>query len=669
MWGAINEMRALLFLLELTVRLKWIVPIWQLSGPGQARRFVQRTGMRTRFSVGGVDIVKDGNRKRCMNKLGNLAVVGSGPTAVFLLKHILDAADTLRGNLTSLTVLEKGAAPGYGMPYHPDTTDIHNFSNISSEEIPELLESLIGWLRAQPAGDLDMWQMDRETLSASEVYPRIAVGAYLKAQFDGLMAQLEGEGIVTRLLTQHCVSDIRKEQNDKLTLHIGEKEPLQFDSVVIATGHAWPLQDDVAHCHFLSPWPIRKLLPGPGTFINTTVGILGASLSAFDVVSSLAHRHGKFVTTDMGLKYEALPGTDSFKLVMHSLGGWLPHLQFDHDEPLREIYRHVDRAGMLGLVNEGGFLRLADYFDRVCRPALSTAFGKDENVELVELLSHKGFGLVEFVEKMTEDHRYSNAFEGMAAEMVEARTPVLHHKSLHWKQTIDDLIYTLNFHAELMPAEDHLTFRKVVSPFLMNVIAAMPLSSAGILLALHQAGVLQLEKGEVTVDGQQLEPGSTSVTITNEGVTSQERYGMFVECGGQKALGLEDYPFRSLVDDGIVCDATAIFIDPEAIAVAPPGKIAGRAGEKVLLTGGVAVDSAYRVLRADGTADSAIYDLAFPHTSGTRPYSYGLQACSVTSRITVGAWVQAIINAAPVEGSLENVTVLYESDQKRGLDH
>ncbi len=595
------------------------------------------------------------------DKLGNLAVVGSGPTAVFLLKHILEAADTLRGNLTSVTVLEKGPTAGYGMPYHPDTTDIYNLANISSEEIPHLLEPLIDWLRARTDGELAGWRMDREALSASEVYPRLAVGAYLKAQFDGLVAGMEAHGIPARVLTGHLVSDIKKEKGI-LSLSIGEQGTLAFDSVVIATGHAWPLEDDAAHGHYSSPWPIRKLLPEPGTFINTTVGILGASLSAFDVVSSLSHRHGKFVRTDMGLKYEALPGTEGFGMVMHSLGGWLPHLQFDQVEPLREIYRHVDRAGMLALVNKNGVLRLADYFDRVCRPALLVSFEKDENAELVELLSDRAFGLEAFVEKMTEIHRYHNAFEGMAAEMVEARISVLHHKPIHWKETIDDLMYTLNFHAELLPAEDHLTFRKVVNPFLMNVIAALPLPSGSILLALHEAGVLKLEKGKVMVDGEQSEAGSTSVTIENDGESFQERYGMFVECGGQKALGVEDYPFRSLMEDGIVCDATAPFLDPEAAEQAPPDKVSDEAGHKVLLTGGVAVDAAYRVIRSDGTPGPGIFDLAFPHTSGKRPYSYGLQACCATTMIMVAAWVEAITHAAPIKGDLGNVTGLYESD-------
>lgn len=594
-----------------------------------------------------------------MEKLGDLAVVGSGPTAIFLLKQLLDAVETLRGNVTSITILEKGATAGYGMPYHPDTTDIYNLANISSEEIPELMEPLVEWLAKQSEADLEWWGMERDTLSASEVYPRLAMGAYLKSQFDALVEGLEAKGIPANVLRNHLVTDVSRKQNGGLSLSVDGQTALDFDAVVIATGHAWPLEDDVAHGHFLSPWPIRKLLPGPGQFITLPVGILGASLSAFDVVSSLAHRHGKFVRTDMGLKYEAMEGSDGFGLVLHSSEGWLPHLQFDQKQPLREIYRHVDRAGMMALIDGKGFLKLAAYFEKVCRPALLAAFEKDGNEEMLTRLSEPSFGLEDFVGVMTEGHRYSNAFEGMGGEMVEARASVLHHKPVHWKETIDDLIYTLNFHAELMPAEDHLTYRTVVSPFLMNVIAAMPLPSGSILLALHEAGILKLEKGKVTIDENQNEPGITSVTIEDGGSSSIKRYGMFVECGGQKPLSAEDYPFPGLTAAGIVCDAVARFADKDAAREAPSGKVVCRDNQRVLLTGGVGIDSAYRVIHSDGTPDPFIFDLAFPHTSGTRPYSYGLQACSATSQIMVAAWLEAIQKAKPVRGQLKEVSILY----------
>lgn len=595
-----------------------------------------------------------------MEKLGNLAVVGSGPTAVFVLKHVLDAVGKLKGHVTSLTILEKGKTSGYGMPYHPETTDIYNLANISSEEIPELLEPLVDWLRKQSDADLDWWGMERATLSASEVYPRLAVGAYLKSQFDALVEGLQAHGIPATVLTGHLVTDITRKKEGGLSLSVDGQGTLGFDTVVIATGHAWPVEDDVAHGHFFSPWPIGKLLPEPGHFINMRVGILGASLSAFDVVSSLAHRHGKFVRTDMGLKYEASSGSEGFGIVLHSSEGWLPHLQFDQELPLREIYRHVDREGMMALIDNNGFLRLGKFFDKICRPALLTAFQKDGNQDMVARFEDPSFGLKEFVAVMTEGHLYTNAFEGMGAEMVEARTSVLHHKPVHWKETMDDLIYTLNFHAELMPAEDHLTFRTVLSPFLMNVVAAMPLPSGSILLALHEAGVLKLEKGKVTVDENQSERGLTHVTIEDGASSTHEAYGMFVNCGGQRPFGMADYPFPGLVAEGIVCDAVAPFADGDSAAEAPSGKVIKRGGRDVLLTGGVGIDAAYRVMHIDGTADPSIFDLAFLHTSGLRPYSYGLQACSATSQIMVGSWLEAIQKTEPVEGQLKDVSKLYD---------
>ena len=88
------------------------------------------------------------------------------------------------------------------------------------------------------------------------------------------------------------------------------------------------------------------------------IGTLGASLSAFDVVSSLSHRHGKFTHRGGKLSYEPYPGADRFKISLHSAKGWLPHLQYEQEEAFREIYRHIDRDTMLALNNKSGFLSL-----------------------------------------------------------------------------------------------------------------------------------------------------------------------------------------------------------------------------------------------------------------------------------------------------------------------
>ena len=73
--------------------------------------------------------------------LSNIAIIGSGPTALYLLKYITDNIADLKKEISNITIFEKEEILGMGMPYHPKTTDIYNLANISSEEIPLLQES------------------------------------------------------------------------------------------------------------------------------------------------------------------------------------------------------------------------------------------------------------------------------------------------------------------------------------------------------------------------------------------------------------------------------------------------------------------------------------------------------------------------------------------------
>ena len=40
-----------------------------------------------------------------------------------------------------------------------------------------------------------------------------------------------------------------------------------------------------------------------------------------------------------------------------------------------------------------------------------------------------------------------------------------------------------------------------------------------------------------------------------------------------------------------------------------------------------------------GEPNRRIYDIAFPHALGVRPYSYGLQACNHTAGMVVSTWL------------------------------
>ncbi len=592
-----------------------------------------------------------------MRKLGKLAVTGSGPSALYFLYHLSEGIEHFRDPLDSIVVFEKSPLAGYGMPYHPETTERYNLANISSEELPELSEKFAQWLEKRSVEELAAWGIDKETISESEVYCRLALGEYFHEQFHQVVGRLRENGIPVEIRTSCSVEDLKDvASDDRVTVSTDEGAPEEFDTVVIATGHSWQNNDRPDEGFYGSPWPIFKLLPEEGGLLNHSIGTLGASLSAIDVLSSLSHRHGRYVESDGGLSFFPYEGTENFELVMHASEGWLPHLQWDQVEPFREIYRHVSREELLSLCEASGFMRLDKFFDRVCRPALLDAFRKDGLHDVADLLSDESFGVREFVEEMSERHEYVDSFEGMRKELVKAKDSVENHHPVHWKETLDDLMYCLNYHAELMPAEDHILLKKTVMPFLMNVIAAMPLQSATMLLALYDAGKVRLVAGKVKVEAKGAEPGTTRVSIETESGNEETDYRMFVDCSGQKPMELGDFPFQSLAKSGAVREARADFSCQENAKELDDGKLLTEDGISRLRTGGIDIDAAFRLIAEDGSANSRIHDLSFPHTSGVRPYSYGLQACNATAAIVVNTWSEAIKAHVDEMGGLTDVS-------------
>lgn len=600
----------------------------------------------------------------------HLAIIGSGPSSIYLLKHLLDESGLLLHHVGQISIFERQAVAGMGMPYNPQMTDRFNMANICSEELPALPVSFGDWLRAQPLQVLRRLGLEHVQIRDTDVYGRLALGSYFHAQYQTLLARLQAAGVRVHEHAGCEIVDVRDQHptDGKVTLVTAAGAEHTFDRLIIATGHQWPRGDQPDAGFYASPWPMAKLLPAEDEPYDFVIGTLGASLSAFDVIGSLAHRQGRFVRESGRLVFHPHPGAPQFKMVMHSAHGLLPHLQFDQVEPYREIYRHVSREDLLALIDPANdYLRLDVYFDAVCRPALAKAFAQDGMADMVKRLGASEFGLLEFIEIMTDKHDYADAFEGMRREMREARESVLQHKPIHWKEVLDDLMYTLNFHAELLPAEDHLTLKSRVMPFLLNVVAAMPLVSGDTILALHAAGRLEMVAGKVTHTEPDAERGLTTVTVEQEGGEVRLQYRLFVDCSGQKALELEDYPFPSLVAEGAARRARAAFATPELTASSLPEEVQPHLfynnGKLYYHTGGIDIDAAYRLIGSDGSASARIHDLAFPHTSGIRPYSYGLQACSDTCAILVKSWAAEADSAAPVGTDFATLSEVYAEVQ------
>lgn len=575
-----------------------------------------------------------------MNTLRRLAIIGVGPSAIYLLQQLEREVDRFLPGLTDIYLFEERDTLGVGMPYARCTTDVYNLCNISSSEIPPLHESLVDWLRSLNDDELAAQGIARQDIDADETYRRTTLGDYFQSQYSAITNTLRARGLTIHEYNNSPIADVidHPETRTVEILRDGD-ERIVVDRAVIATGHHFAELDEPEHGYYASPWPMQKLIPAKGEVFDYDIGVLGASLSAFDVVSSLSHRHGAFVRDGNGLAYKPFPGTDNFRIVLHSAEGWLPHLQYEQAEPFRVVYRHVDRATMLALRDARGFLSFDDYFDKVCRPALITAFEKDGRPDIVALLSTERASLETFVQTMSDEHTADDPFALMRVEMSDARRSLRKGVPIHWKETLDDLMFTLNFHFDWMAAEDHLRYRKIMMPFLMNVIAAMPLHSANIMLALHQAGRLDLLSGRVSITDKR--DGETHVEVDNNGVKSSHSYRMFVNCSGQGGVGLDAYPFAGLKNAGVVSEAGVPFRDDAAraeLASTDPDKVSDSDGEDVLRAGGIAIDGYYRLIDRHGKSNERIHDIAFPHATGVRPYSYGLQACDATAAIVVQSW-------------------------------
>jgi uncharacterized NAD(P)/FAD-binding protein YdhS len=592
-----------------------------------------------------------------------LAILGAGPTALFLVNHILSNHQEVSKKFSSITIFEKEAEFGTGMPYNPKTTDIHNRANICCEEIPTLPKSLTNWLRGQNDDLLKAWNVDRATIATSSLYSRIVLGFYFQEQFQVVLAQLRNSGFeIIEMKNVEITDVIKNAKSDTFTVVEKNGNMHLFSKIVIAVGHKFQQNDNAEKLFFSSPWPINKLLPPKDEFYNFRIGLLGASLSAFDVVTSLAHRHGTFIKKNQQLEFVLNPKALNFKISMHTAEGWLPHLQYEQAEPLRGVYRLTTRKELIALIGRDGFLSIKSFFDHIGRKAVVKALRKDEKMGIAKIVNQAAFTFEDFIDKMESEYHYVNSFLGMETEMKEAVNNIRKNKPIFWMETLDDLMYCLNYHADLLSAEDYLYLRLKIMPFLMNVIAALPIQSAEILLALYKANCIELVTGKVEIKASSKK---NIITVTaHDGSVRSETYNMFINCGGQQTVEIDSYPFKSLVESKTVSPAYAKFKATDSAAKLEHSEWKEKLFRKneacYMKLGGIGIDSAFRVVQKEGTVEPNIQDVSCAHIAGARPYSYGLQACDANAAILVASWLKLEDKKINKKIEIEKITEIYD---------
>jgi len=558
------------------------------------------------------------------NEKKRIALIGGGPSSLFAYKRLLEwgYADLV------IDLFEATTHLGNGMPYSTDGANDEHVTNVSGNEIPDMVTPIREWIRTVPAETLERFAIDPDHFNDYKVLPRLLFGQYLSAQFALLKQQADAAGIETQIHLNSRVTDIIDRPADgEVLVEVNGEQQTAHDIAIICTGHQWPRQTEGrVHGYFDSPYPPSKL----ALQCNHTVALRGASLTAIDAIRTLSRHNGRFYHDEnKRLRYEVNEATPDFRIVLHSRNGLLPAIRFHLEDPhLSKDFllsrREMNRARA---ANEG-FLSLDYVFEKDFKEVLAE---KDP-----QFYAHiKDMSIEDFVSSVMDMREKIEPFQLFKAEYLEAEQSIRRHKSIYWKELLATLSFAMNYPAKYFSAEDTLRLQKVLMPLIAIVIAFVPQSSCAEMIAMHDAGRLDLVSVGDDSSLEPLETGGIRYDYTDESGTAQSFvFETFVDCIGQKHLAYEEFPFRGLVDAGTVSPARLRFRSAEAAheQIERGNKnVEGNDDDYFLRVPGIRINDDFQVVDAEGRANGRLYVMAVSFIGGFNPDYSGLDFCEEAS--------------------------------------
>ncbi len=518
------------------------------------------------------------------------------------------------------------------MPYSAEGANDEHITNVSSNEIPLLVNSLADWIKSVSKDTLDKFHIDPNRFNEYKVLPRLLFGQYLTAQFDLLQKQAREKDIPYEVHYNSQVVDlVDYPEQEMVTVITDDQEKFEFDQVIICTGHNWPhkLEGKIPG-YFDSPYPPVKL----ALQLDHPVAIKGSSLTAVDAIRTLARHNGTFSKDAKGLlSYQLLEESPNFKMVLHTRNGMLPavrfHLEDSHlsnDSLLtkEEIAAHV--AG------NNGFLSLDYIFEKDFKAPI-----REKEPGFYEKI--KDMNLEEFVAAMMELRERLDPFQLLKAEYAEAEQSIKRRESIYWKEMLGVLSFALNYPAKHLSAEDMLRLQKSLTPLISIVIAYIPQSSSEELLALHQAGVLDLiPVGDESRVEAAAKGGATYHYTDHAGKELSVYFSTYIDCVGQPHLSYEDFPFKSLLNNKTISPARLKFnsaVEGRKAMIEGKEVVLTRFGDFYLKVSGITINDHFQVVDDYGAFNDRIYVMAVPYIGGYNPDYSGLDFSEAASAAIV----------------------------------
>jgi hypothetical protein len=562
-----------------------------------------------------------------------IAILGGGPSALFIFKRFVEAGQTD----LEIHIFESKDLLGAGMPYSYQGSNVEHVTNVSDNEIPEIVTNIAEWVQTVPDETLDKFNVDKNRFNEYKVLPRLLFGQYLAGQFDLLIQKAKEIGLETAIhFGSKAIDIIDLPEIKQVDVEIEGMGLSRFNKVIICTGHNWPgKHEGKVPGYFESPYPPSKLR----LQLNHAIAIRGSSLTAIDAIRTLARHNGSFQKEENGkVSFQASEQSPDFKLVMHSRNGLLPAIRFHLEDPLLSDEALLTPEEIEQNRHENdGFLSLDYIFEKAFKDLF-----RDKDPQFYERI--KDMSMEEFVAAMMDLREDAEPFELFRREYAEAAKSIRNQESIHWKEILAVLSFALNYPAKYMSAEDMQRMQKVLVPLIAVVIAFVPQSSAEELMALDDAGRLEI----ITVgDDSHVDPESKGgITYHYTGPSGEENsvyYQTFVNCVGQPHLPFEAFPFKSLIKNGTVSPALLKFKSSEkgSAAIAAGDDHVEQTGSEdyFLSVPGLKINDNFQAVDHFGKENHRIYIMAVPYIGGYNPDYSGLDFCEQAS----GSIVQSIL--------------------------
>ena len=539
-----------------------------------------------------------------------IAFVGAGPTTLYTLAAFLEAG----GRDVDITVFESEPTAGPGSPYRSGWNDPVLLANIASVEIPPVTETLSAWLRRQDAGTLTTLGLRGDAIDDRGIYPRVVLGRFLADQLVALIQRAAGQGVRITVRSQCRVVDVSAEPSEMRLAIVDQGGPtvdLRYDQVVLATGHQWPAGIRPRDGYHLTPWPSSTLARIPAV----PVGILGSSLTAIDAVVAVAMAHGDFVEPgasgdDEGMQYQVRPGSEGLGLTMMSRRGLLPEADFYSPLPPEPpvVMTPEALAEVAAGPVEGRLERAFALFRR--EMALSDPeYSRDVGLETA---TPETFATAYFARRADID-----PFEWAADNLAEARRNMAEGNTIGWRYALLRLHEVFARIVPYLDAAQFDRFNRSLKPVFVDSYGAVPHRSISRLLALHRAERLQvIALGETyTIDRET--PLSGAIVQTGG---ERRHFPVFVEATGQRALSGLQFPFLSLLSQGLIRD-----------------EVEEGSGDSVR---GIAIDDTFRPV-SDHPAARRLFCLGLPFIMGRHPFIQGISSSHRMGQVVGRELVQA----------------------------